>query len=149
MKELLPEISDSCNESEASYNKREPETNKTLDTYRKLRDNTQVEPATRMLAAYVTENECDKMLILLEQRKMLNLIYRLAVSATLSMTNIDNEVKRLRKPSALPTEADKNKISNLEKELVKLRRVTKEWKPIIDDLKEGQERTKKYLGNHR
>jgi hypothetical protein len=149
MKELLSEINKVYNESDTWLQKREPEANENIETYGKIRDSRQTDPSTRQLAAYATYNECNILVILAMEKNMLNLMNRLAISTVLTIMHIDNELKQIKKPSISPTEMDSEKISTLEKELARLKRVTKQWKPIIDDFREGRERTKKYLRDHR
>ena len=149
MKELLAEISRASKESEVWFHDQELDANKTIDTYGKLRDNKKLEPATRLLAGKTTENACQIMVILADQEKTLTMMNRLGLTTMYAIMRIDNELKQLVKPSELPTKIEKEKISSLEKELARLKRVTKRWKPIIDDMKEGRERTRRYLADHR
>lgn len=149
MKELLSEIDRVYNESDTWFQKQKPEADKNIEKYGKIRDSEQTDLNTRLIAGYVTCNECNIMIILYMEKKMLNLMNRLVLSTTLTIMHIHNELKQFKKPSASPTEMDLEKISTLGKELARLKRVTKQWKPIIDDFREGRERARKYLREHR
>jgi len=149
MKELSSEIHRAYSESEIWFQRVEPEAKNILDIYGKIRDNEKIDLNTRLIAGYATCNECNIMVILDMEKKMLHLMNRLAISTALTIMHIFNELKQLKKPSVSPSEMDLEKISTLEKELARLKKVTKKWKPIIDDFREGRERTKKYLGDNR
>lgn len=149
MKELIIEIQRAYDESETWFKRVEPEAKKNIEMYGNIRGSEQTDLYTRLIAGYVACNECNIMVILDMEKKMLNLMNRLVLSTTLTIMHIYNELKQFKKPSASPTEMDLEKISNIEKELSRLKRVTKQWKPIIDDFREGRERARKYLSDHR
>lgn len=112
-------------------------------------DDTRFSPDVKFLAAWVEYLERNERVSSTLNLLIYNELIQLELSVMISIHNIANELAKLKQPSSVVSEEDKEKIANIEKEIVKLAYKAKKWQPLMNNLKEGMERTKRVLRDNR
>lgn len=148
MKAISTELQQDVEDQWKWFKEQEKNANEKIERYGKIRDNKDTLPTVRLLAAYITENECSNMVMLATQIRITNTLSRLALHSEYSITVIQKELIELKQPSAI-TPDDREKIKLLEKSSEKLKREISKMRPYVKQLKEGIENKQKWLNENR
>ena len=69
--------------------------------------------------------------------------------STIALAIAELSVENSKTPQLVETKENDEKTEKLEKEIARLKKVTNNWRPYIDTLKSGIEKSEKYLNENR
>ena len=149
LRELKSDLEKHFDSDSASFDKREQSHDINMIAIKMLGEERSLDSKVRRLTGFVANFENDIMVINSSNLLVRNDLMRLELLVEMSLLKITKELEKIKQPSSLANEEDKEKIINIEKEIVNLTRTAEKWKPLMSNLEEGIKRTKKVLRKNR
>jgi hypothetical protein len=140
---LQKDIQDNYSRSTSFFDEMNKNESSREQIVKKIMNNEKLDPNIRVLASLLNCLNSGVMTFYCSFAETLAQLNMVTALTGYSLSIFNSELLDLKKQKT--TLQDTEKLKVFEKKLEGLKKITKQWKPIIDDLKEGQERTKKYL----
>lgn len=148
--EISRELGKQYNTEHDFFKKLELGAKNNIENVGKLRDNKNLEPSTRILASILAVSEARTMVIYQAFSETLNTLTRLSLTIEQSVAAIGIELVQLKQQTSTSlTEANIEKVSEIETQIAKLNKEFSKYSPTLKKFKQALAHTEKVLRDNR